>query len=56
MVITLDDMGHPLEPGYNHWVAWNIKPADCISGIFFKRLNSEENTSVNINNMKNGED
>ena len=29
MVITLDDLGHPLEPGYNHWVAWNIKPADC---------------------------
>ena len=32
MVITLDDLGHPLEPGYNHWVAWNIKPADCIPG------------------------
>lgn len=32
MVITLDDLGHPLELGYNHWVAWNIKPADCIPG------------------------
>ena len=32
MVITLDDLGHPLEPGYNHWVAWNITPAECIPG------------------------
>ena len=24
LVITMDDQGHPLEPGYNHWVAWNI--------------------------------
>ena len=32
MVITLDDLGHPLEPGYNHWVAWNITPTECIPG------------------------
>ena len=34
MVITLDDLGHPLQPGYNHWIAWNIPPVECIpSGI-----------------------
>ena len=38
MVITLDDLGHPLEPGYNHWVAWNIKPADCIKAPVSKNL------------------
>ena len=32
MVITLDDPCHPLESGYNHWVTWNITPAECISG------------------------
>lgn len=32
MVITLDDLGHPLEAGYNHWIAWNITPAECIPG------------------------
>lgn len=30
MVLTLDDLGHPLEPGYNHWIAWNISPTECI--------------------------
>lgn len=24
LIITLDDMGHPIQPGYNHWVAWNL--------------------------------
>lgn len=32
MVITLDDLGHPIQPGYNHWIAWNITPAECIPG------------------------
>lgn len=32
MVITLDDLGHPLQPGYNHWIAWNITPSACIPG------------------------
>ena len=32
MVITLDDLGHPLQPGYNHWIAWNIPPVECIPG------------------------
>lgn len=30
MIITLDDMGHPLEPGYNHWIAWNLPPVSVI--------------------------
>lgn len=30
MVITLDDLDHPIIPGYNHWVAWNIKPSSLI--------------------------
>ena len=34
MMITLDDLGHPLKPGYNHWIAWNIPPVECSpSGI-----------------------
>lgn len=32
MILTLDDLGHPLEPGYNHWIAWNIDPVECIPG------------------------
>lgn len=30
LVITLDDMGHPIQPGYNHWVIWNMPPMDII--------------------------
>lgn len=30
MVITLDDLGHPIRPGYNHWVAWNIPPVNVL--------------------------
>lgn len=30
LAIALDDMGHPIEPGYNHWIAWNIPPVDVI--------------------------
>ena len=26
MAVTLDDLGHPIFPGYNHWVAWNLPP------------------------------
>jgi Raf kinase inhibitor-like YbhB/YbcL family protein len=32
VVITLDDLGHPIQPGYNHWVAWNIAPARVLPG------------------------
>jgi Raf kinase inhibitor-like YbhB/YbcL family protein len=30
LMITLDDMGHPIQPGYNHWIAWNLPPIKCI--------------------------
>ncbi len=30
LMITLDDLGHPIRPGYNHWVAWNIPPIDVL--------------------------
>lgn len=30
MVITLDDLGHPIAPGYNHWVAWNLPPTRIV--------------------------
>ncbi|MDO5564874.1 MAG: YbhB/YbcL family Raf kinase inhibitor-like protein [Eubacteriales bacterium] len=30
LVITLDDLGHPIRPGYNHWVAWNIPPVNVL--------------------------
>lgn len=31
MIITLDDLDHPLFPGYNHWIAWNIPPRRVIN-------------------------
>lgn len=30
MAVTLDDASHPLFPNYNHWVAWNLLPAEVI--------------------------
>lgn len=30
MIITLEDMGHPIEPGYNHWIAWNLPPVAVV--------------------------
>lgn len=30
LAITLDDLGHPIRPGYNHWVAWNISLVEII--------------------------
>ena len=30
LAITLDDLGHPIHPGYNHWVAWNIPPMNIL--------------------------
>lgn len=29
LMITLDDLGHPIRPGYNHWIAWNLPPV-CV--------------------------
>ena len=42
MIITLDDLGHPVRPGYNHWVAWNISPVECIPGGIAKGSIVEE--------------
>ncbi len=30
LAVTLDDMGHPIFPGYNHWVAWNLPAVSVI--------------------------
>ncbi len=30
IAITLDDLGHPIQPGYNHWAAWNIPPVSVL--------------------------
>lgn len=30
LIVTLDDLGHPIHPGYNHWIAWNIEPTAVI--------------------------
>ena len=32
LAVTLDDLGHPIQPGYNHWLAWNLPPVNCIPG------------------------
>lgn len=42
MMITLDDLGHPLQPGYNHWIAWNLPPVECIPGDIAKGCVVEE--------------
>lgn len=30
MAVILDDLEHPIFPGYNHWLAWNLTPIDRI--------------------------
>ena len=30
LAITFDDLDYPIQPGFNHWVAWNISPAVII--------------------------
>ena len=30
LAVVMDDLDHPIQPGFNHWVAWNIPPADVI--------------------------
>ena len=32
LAVTLDDLGHPIQPGYNHWLAWNLPPVRRIPG------------------------
>ena len=30
LAIVMDDLDHPIQPGFNHWVAWNITPVNRI--------------------------
>ena len=32
LAIVMDDLDHPIQPGFNHWVAWNIAPVSKIPG------------------------
>ncbi len=32
LAVVMDDLDHPIWPGFNHWVAWNITPADILPG------------------------
>ena len=32
LAIVMDDLDHPIQPGFNHWVAWNIPPINKIPG------------------------
>ena len=32
MILALDDLGHPVKPGYHHWIAWNVAPVERIPG------------------------
>ena len=32
LAIVMDDLDHPIQHGFNHWVAWNITPVSKIPG------------------------
>lgn len=32
LAIVMDDLDHLIQPGFNHWVAWNIPPVHVIPG------------------------
>lgn len=32
LVVVFDDLDHPISPGFNHWVGWNIDPVEIIPG------------------------
>ena len=32
LAITMDDLDHPIKPGFSHWVVWNITPKERIPG------------------------
>ncbi|MGN0114075.1 MAG: YbhB/YbcL family Raf kinase inhibitor-like protein [Acutalibacteraceae bacterium] len=36
LAIVMDDLDHPIQPGFNHWVAWNIPPIKKIPGALPK--------------------
>ncbi|MGN1333704.1 MAG: YbhB/YbcL family Raf kinase inhibitor-like protein [Anaerovoracaceae bacterium] len=34
LAVAMDDLDHPIQPGFNHWLAWNIPPtAEIPEGI-----------------------
>ena len=33
LAIVLDDLDHPIQPGFNHWTAWNLPPVCAMSSI-----------------------
>lgn len=32
LALVMDDLDHPIIPGFNHWVAWNLPPNKKIPG------------------------
>ena len=32
LAIVMDDLDHPIQPGFNHWIAWNLPPVRAIPG------------------------
>ena len=36
LAIIMDDLDHPIRPGFNHWIAWNISPNNQIPGALPK--------------------
>ncbi len=36
LIITFDDLDHPIRPGFNHWIAWNVTPVSVIPENIFK--------------------
>lgn len=30
LAVTLDDLSHPIWPGYNHWIVWNLPVINVI--------------------------
>lgn len=42
LAIVMDDLDHPLQPGFNHWLAWNITPVSKIPGALPKGAVEDE--------------
>lgn len=36
IAVVMDDLDHPITPGFNHWVAWNLPPVKEIPGALPK--------------------
>lgn len=42
LAVVMDDLDHPIQPGFNHWLAWNIASACVIPGELPKGAVVEE--------------